>query len=288
MIIVKIVGGLASQLQKYAFGRALALKHGCELKLDLTWFENIPEGVTKRKYMLDLYNINATVATKREIKRLIGHKYILINLWHQACHNLLFKNTYMNENFVSVDVYGSLGDDVYCEGEWFGAKYYEKYKSILQQELRLKNDISPTASEYDFQIGNSNSVALHVRRGDFIQCSEHSLCNEDYFKQAIATIGSKISDPVYYIFSDDLEWAKATLEQLVNKAVFITGTKDYEEFFLISRCKHAIISNSGFSWFSSWLNLNDDNIIIAPKRWFDDEELNAKMLLSLDDKVITL
>ena len=76
----------------------------------------------------------------------------------------------------------------------------------------------------------------------------------------------------FFIFSDDLDWARDNLDFIDNKT-FVELEKnipDHEDMYLMSQCKHNIIANSSFSWWGAWLNQNPDKKIIAPKKWVND------------------
>jgi hypothetical protein len=75
------------------------------------------------------------------------------------------------------------------------------------------------------------------------------------------------NDKYYIIFSDDISWCKENLSFLNNK-IFIEGNTDFQDLYLMSKCKNNIIANSSFSWWGAWLNTNKDKIVIAPKKWF--------------------
>ena len=68
MVIVQLSGGLGNQLFQYAYGKSLATRNKCRLKLDLSMFEFD----TKRDYSLMPFKIEAELASKRECNLLKG------------------------------------------------------------------------------------------------------------------------------------------------------------------------------------------------------------------------
>jgi hypothetical protein len=292
MIIIKIVGGLASQLHKYAIGRALSIKYDVPLKLDISWYENIPSSDTIREYQLDKYNINADIATKEEIFQFKPNKYLIkINNGIRKYTKLKinFKN-YCNESFISLENYNLLHNNIYLEGEWSGYKYFETIKNILLSELTLKKEkLSNNYLNFFNIIQEKKTLSMHIRRGDYVNnihsSALHIVCSKKYYENAISYFKNKFKDFTLLIFSDDLEWAKINIEiPFEIKHYYIENTSDFEEFELLKHCQHNIISNSGFSWFSSWLNKNQDKIIISPKIWLKNIELNNKFIKTMDDQ----
>lgn len=122
------------------------------------------------------------------------------------------------------------------------------------------------------KLQSENSVALHVRRGDFL--SQNSACyTNGYFVRAVKFIRKKISNPVFYIFCDEdtTEWVKMNIHLfgLTGKdyVVFIDwnrGQDSFRDMHLMSLCRHNIVTNSSFGWWASYLNLNPDKITCSP------------------------
>ena len=116
----------------------------------------------------------------------------------------------------------------------------------------------------------NNSVCIHVRRGDFtssVNKYTHDLCDNQYYRKALEIIEDNVSNPCFYVFSDDIEYCKSMFSQLDNIR-YVSGNKNIstkEEMFLISCCKSAIIPNSTFSFWSVWLGDNPNKLVIAPK-----------------------
>jgi len=123
----------------------------------------------------------------------------------------------------------------------------EKYKDILQ----------------------GNTCAIHVRRGEYSlnPQSKHYTKDMAWYNSAMGIINAEH----YIVFSDDIEYARQNF--IGDKFIFVED-KDYIELFLMSLCKHNIISSSSFSWWGAWLNKNDNKKVIAPAKWFGTIESN--------------
>ena len=89
-----------------------------------------------------------------------------------------------------------------------------------------------------------------------------------FLPKSAESIPESISNPSFYIFSDDIEWAKQNIKE--SNAVFVQQEKKdnyYRDMQLMSMCKHNIIANSSFSWWAAWLNNYEKKIVIAPSKW---------------------
>lgn len=261
MIIVNLIGGLGNQLFQYAAGRALSAHLGVPLKFDVSWFKNS----TNRKYLLNNFNIKGEIASQKEIEKLNP----------EGLKKLFFKNHVFIEpsHDYYVDFF-NLPDNTYLDGDghWQSYRYFEKIESIIRKDITLKNPLPESGNELAQKINQSNSVSVHIRRADYLAPKNLKLiglCTPEYYKDAIKLINQKVKNPQFFVFSDDLEWSK-TLPFGVNTTYVDSslGLKDYEEFMVMSKCKHNILANSTFSWWAGWLNNNPNKIIVAPKNWF--------------------
>lgn len=159
---------------------------------------------------------------------------------------------------------------IFISGGLESPKYFNHIKDVILKEFTPKHEkISANTFLYE-KIENSNSVCISVRRGDFLAkeyIDKHYVCNEEYFRNAIDIMNSKISNPQFIFFSDDIDWCKEAFKN-IDGALFECG-KDpvWEKIRLMYSCKHFIISNSTFSWWSQYLSRNPKKIVIAPKKW---------------------
>jgi hypothetical protein len=129
------------------------------------------------------------------------------------------------------------------------------------------------------QISKVNAVSLHVRRGDYVQNAKtnanHGVCSLDYYRAAIQNILERVEAPSFFIFSDDIPWVKEhlVLDIPCRYVDHNQGVESYNDMRLMSLCRHHIIANSSFSWWGAWLNPDPQKIVIAPQKWFANDNI---------------
>ena len=275
MIIIKIKGGLGNQLFQYAVGRALALHHRLPLKLDLTIFKTYK----LHRYLLDQFAIQADIATEDEIIKLKGRNNVLFSALRKA--GLVKRKSYLKEKRSSYfDASVFKNDDVYLDGYWQNELYFSDIREELLRDLISISSMSDLGVVYMEGIKKSNSVSLHVRRGNYLNLKNFNVLDINYYMKAVEYIRKNVEKPTFYIFSDDLEWCKNSLGFLDN-CIFVDSTKtEIDDLKLMSFCKHNIIANSSFSWWGAWLNQNCKKTVIAPKGWLLNDPGSSNVILS--------
>ncbi|MBC7766806.1 alpha-1,2-fucosyltransferase [Arenimonas sp.] len=234
--IITIKGGLGNQLFQYAHGLKVFQVDKKEVIYDISFFQSTGKDI-HRPFLLDKFNIDPAANLKKIHRNLLIKIYIKI--WQKIT-----------------------GDYQYFQSE----KYFIEVKDEVLKQFTLKNPMSQNAQEVARNI-NTNSVSLHIRRGDYVNSTHHNLCDLEYYYKALHHIKSQITNPHFFIFSDDIEWAKNNMQ--VGEATFVSNSNipEVEEMILMSLCTHNIISNSTFSWWSAYLNQNPHKIVVAPKQW---------------------
>lgn len=276
MIITQLIGGLGNQMFQYAIGRHLAYKNQTKLKLDISEFETYK----LHRYSLSPFNIQENFALLSEIarfkKRGISRLMEKFKPYYRYSFIKEASNPHFNQNMLKIS------DNVYLKGYWQSEKYFKGIENIIRQEFTLKPKQQNAINKKLLQIiEKTESVAVHIRRKDYILSKTHQICPLNYYYSAIKKLAKVTKNPHFFIFSDDIEWAKNNLE-LNYPVIFVSNSqknKNWEDLILISKCKYQIIANSSFSWWGAWLNTNLNKIIIAPQRWYNDPNRNTKDLI---------
>jgi len=287
VIVVKLMGGLGNQLFQYATGRALALKHKTELKLDLSFLNADPKNeYTKRGFELNIFNTKYLIASYNDIDAFYK-KSLLDKFISEYFPSSVLKKNIFNQNDFSFmeDFFTSSSKRTYLNGYWQSEKYFSSIREILLKDLVIKKEMSEQCKFTKDLILNSNSVSLHIRRGDYVSDKNanefHGTLPLEYYNKAMAHFNGLFKDVKVFIFSDDMDWVKSNLK-LVNECEYVdfnTGENSVFDMYLMSQCKHNIIANSSFSWWGAWLNQNPEKMVIAPHLWFADKNLNTKDLI---------
>jgi hypothetical protein len=170
---------------------------------------------------------------------------------------------------------------VYLAGCWQSERYFKDIEDVIRREFTVKIKPDANNERTTALINSVNAVSLHIRRDDYVTNQRHGTCALAYYQQAVEIISRKVSSPYFFVFCDDILWAKENLK-LKYPTVFIShndAAKDFEDLRLMTQCSHHITANSTFSWWGAWLNKKYDKIVIAPGKWFNDEGINTKDLI---------
>jgi hypothetical protein len=226
-------GQLGNQMFQYAL--LLGIKHKIEADIVIH-----PE-VKQRSYLFDFFDLKEC-----QIKE---------------THTL---NVYQEKHFhFDQDVF-NIDRSTNFRGYFQTEKYFEHCSSVVKKEYTFKKEISNRVDNFLKPYENKVKVSLHVRRGDYlVHPDAHPLCTVEYYNNAIKMLDG--DDVVFVCTSDDIAWCKDNLK--IPNIVY--NKQDLaHDMCLISKCDHHIIANSTFSWWGSWLSINQNKKIIAPKTWF--------------------
>lgn len=282
MIIVKLKGGLGNQLFQYAVARHLAEIHNTSVKLDISLFKTYK----LHAYSLSPFNIQEKIASQKEIEKNFYNipEFIIKIMQKIGKIQYLTNSNYICEKFFNYDSdILSLPDNVYLDGYWQSEKYFTAISEIIRSEYSVKQSQFGVDKQVAEKIKSCDSVCVHVRRGSYTMPpynSVHGTCPINYYHDAIRYISNKLQNPHFFIFSDDPNWTGENLK-INHDVTFVNhndASKDYEDLRLMSQCKHHIIANSTYSWWSAWLCENSEKIVIAPKKWFNSGDRDIRDL----------
>lgn len=288
MIIVKLKGGLGNQMFQYAAGRQLAQLHNTQLKLDI--FSLAGSGIDiPRDYELKHLSVTAGIATAAEVELLRRQGYgpvrrLLSAVSSLSGRKLPLPGDYCEPHFNYDPNFFVTTDNRYLDGYWQSEKYFAAVAENIREEFTVRNPLEGLNLELAARIGITESVSLHVRRGDYVThpiiANYHGICSPEYYKRAIKIISKELNLPHFFVFSDDPTWVQANLT-IPFSSTFIShnGSFGHEDLRLMSLCRHHIIANSSFSWWGAWLNRNPGKIIVSPSRWFTNPEIDTCDLL---------
>ena len=260
---IKFVGGLGNQLFQYAAGRGLCIENKIPyLLLNTESYKNESLG---RTFGLNDFNIKGTVVSNGTILKIFRAKTKLNKLFT----NFLLHKVVRENGFVLQQVKYKTGVLTSLEGYWQSPFYFDNIREILLKEIIPRH--LPALPGW---IAKNNTVAIHVRRTDYLNEKRYGFLGIGYYEAAIAVMKEKLNDPVFVLFSDDMPWCKAAFK--TSNIIFceeVLWGKDHLQLYLISCCTHQVIANSSFSWWGAWLNDNPQKIVIRPATPFQDKSL---------------
>jgi hypothetical protein len=288
MIVVELMGGLGNQLFQYALGRRLALHHQTDLLLDTRFLENRAvraAHLTYRNYELPVFfSINPVIAPDG-----VGQQYgrratpggrllhRLTRQWPGADLRHLTETTPYRFDPRAAHA----PENTYLSGHWQHPAYAQPIEAALRAELRFRHPLPPAAQAVADRIEATESVCVHVRRGDFLTNPTHRVVGPDYYGLAETVLRPHLRNPAYFVFSDEPDWCRANL-RFDGPTTFVTNAdtdgRSDATLNLMSRCHQYIIPNSTYAWWAVWLNDSPGKRVVAPSRWVNDGQPTHELI----------
>lgn len=284
MKLIIYAGGLGNQMFQYAFFKAAELSKK-KVWSTTAWYSlnNSHNGFEldrlfgirlKRNFSLPFKINKNTKKDKKEQLKEVSESKSTSFLRSFLSKNPILKFSEYNDASYHPEVLDLKGINVIV-GYWQNEKYFKDYRTQILDCFTFP-EFSPEETkniEISEKIKSENSVSIHVRRGDY--CGNpwyDGIITTEYYNRAIEYIKSKIENPHFFIFSDDIDWCEKNLN-ISDAHDFINwnkGSASYRDMQLMSLCKHNIIPNSSFSWWGAWLNNNSEKIVVCPTKWINE------------------
>lgn len=161
-----------------------------------------------------------------------------------------------------------------ADDKYFAVGYIQTQRFLQDDFIRFKDlELSTENRAYCRLLETTDSIAIHVRRGDYLQEPYRDIyggiCTDEYYRKALDIVKSKYPNATYFVFSNDAEWVKANLT--LDNAHYVdcnTGVNSPMDMFLMSKAKALILANSTFSYWGAKLN-NRGPLVIYPKKWIN-------------------
>lgn len=264
-------GRTGNILFQYALGRALAAKHGVPLVLDASWYNR--QGWSEVSHFLKL-----------PIQAKVLRPFLLASLASRALRNYAGKHYWEllgvpalresreDQSFDRkfVDAPG----DCMLSGFFQSPLYFQGTATALRSELNsLFTNAIHVTDGLRAQLTKTDSVAVHVRRGDYLEIPAFQVCGDDYFRKSMDEMRVRLPAARFLVFSDDPEWCRGRFQDSDTEVIDSQAAEKnpLHDLHLMSLASHHIIANSSYSWWAAWLGDKAGQQVIMPERWYASE-----------------
>ena len=263
MIIVQFSGGLGNQLAQYGLYSEYRAR-GLQAYADLSWYGNAQpkDGkVDTRKLELPHLGINLQMCPEKYAY------YGKEDDFHRYLRRIMVGPVYFEKDYKFTPELLNVKRGYVMGGCFLGEQYIPFSQALIRESINFRGTDSEYIQQMEEKITSCNSVSIHMRLGDYLKNDSlyGGICTPEYYKRAIGMIRETVDNPVFFLFSNDVEEAARILG--LEEAVPVegnTGDKSYLDMYLMSKCKHNIIANSTFSWWGAWLNRNKTKQVYCP------------------------
>lgn len=283
MIVAHLDGGLGNQMFQYAFGLQVARTHGTQLFLDLSSYQAKPA----HGYLLNRFAIQAVEATNSLVDR-FPRKYLPVAHKQRALPDWLRWSSLRRvreKPFGFQSKYLATSDNSFLVGYWQSDKYFADTRSELIKHFQLVEKPSLRSQQVAAQMAACDSLAVHIRRGDYVSNSEAAKIYVNlplsYYEHSIDDFARQRKKVEVFVFSNDHAWCREQLRTTlpIHFVDHNSPSQAHEDLWLLTQAAGCVIANSTFSWWGAYLNQRENNQVYAPQHWFQPGTLDGSNLL---------
>lgn len=271
LVVIQLSGGMGNQMFQYALYlqlKALGRNVKIDDKTEYVGRDNA------RPIRLDIFDAKYVVPTKEEMTALTDSYLDMVSRIRRKLTGR--KTAEYREQSPVFDPQVLEKERAYLTGWWQSEKYFYDVRTEVREAFTFRKlELSEKMQKYKETMENSNSVCVHIRRGDYLEVDEvyGGICTEEYYAKAMKKMETEIPDCQFFIFTNDIPWVK---ERMQGKNITVVEGNDedagYIDMYLMTRCKHYILANSSFSWWGCYLNPSEEKKVIAPKIWANNRD----------------
>jgi hypothetical protein len=246
------LGRLGNQMFQYTALRGLAQRHGYEYCLP-------PRAVVATR---DINCVNSDITM-----------FECFKIPEAPKHVTNFPKV-MEANFgLDQNLWENCPDNISLYGYFQTEKYFKHIEKQIREAFTFADEIrEPTEEAFKSNFGNTEVIAIHLRRGDYLKYPHHPVQTLEYYAEGLLHMPSDI--PVM-IFSDGIEWCKEQKLFQGDRFIFAEGNSTGVDLCLQSLCTYHIIANSSFSWWGAWLAKSKKTV--SPSVWFGGADVSKNL-----------
>lgn len=306
MIKLEMHGRLGNQMFRYAFARALQIKTGQNLLVSFKYVRgmyspekqaNFDRGWENSLRFFNVPAINEYTGNRRLLFYKPNIMQCIIGVIYYACAKnkrikLTLQKIYNRQKpwMPLLDKFGLYcfsngfylfkniaAKDYYIDGAMECSQYFNDIRDNLLEEFSpIIPPLEHNKKLYSL-LESTESVCVTIRT--FREVSDQTktfnlyrVCDNDYYLRGMNYIKRIYPHAKFLICSDDIEYVRRYFDFSGFDVIFESGNDPvWEKLRIMYSCKHFVISNSTFSWWAQYLCRNENKIVVAPQRWFNDE-----------------
>lgn len=289
-IVVRQISGLGNQMFQYAAGRYFARRYGASLRIAV---DPAPEKSSRgyaRPFLLSHFCTTAPMSTAPASERMLFARQPWLRPLAKGARLALGFQTFTEPiaqryTFIEDLPLRAGARRLYLSGYWQAHGFVDHVAEEVRREFQLREQATGRDLEVLQKIGDSESVSLHIRRGDYTLAAEGEIALPmEYYGKAIAYLREVLTKPTFFVFSDEMDYARMHLPRATD-LVFVdhnSSSAAHEDLRLMAACRHQIIANSTLSWWGAWLNPQRDKQVLAPRCWLRRKDSYYPDLLPSD------